>query len=32
MLDLVAFVCFVTFFGLSLLYARACDSLKGKKS
>ena len=32
MLDVVAIVALIAFFGLGFLYTRACDSLKGNKS
>ncbi len=32
MLDVVAVVSLIVFFGLGLLYTRACNSLKGSKS
>lgn len=31
MLDIISVFTLVVFFGLSLLYTRACDSLKGNK-
>ena len=32
MLDIVAVVSLIAFFGLGLLYTRACENLKGSKS
>lgn len=32
MLDIVAVISLLVFFGLALLYTRACESLKGSKS
>lgn len=32
MLDVVALISLVTFFGLGLLYTTGCEALKGKRS
>lgn len=31
MLDIVAFIAFIAFFGLSLAYTHGCDRLKGTR-